>query len=128
MRQERQVVVVDDHPWYREAVVHGLMSEADLVVVGQGESADDAVKLAVDLQPDAIVLDLNMPGLGLNAARAISRVCPRVKIVTLTGSDDADDRTAALAAGAHAHLIKGCTTSEIAGVLRTVCAKRDESD
>lgn len=68
-----------------------------------------------------------MPGLGLNAARAISRACPRVRIVTLTGSADDDDRMAAIAAGAHAHLVKGRASSEIAAAPRMVCAAQNGS-
>jgi DNA-binding NarL/FixJ family response regulator len=75
-----------------------------------------------DFLPDAILLDVNMPGGGLNAAEAIANTFPVVKIIMLTGSADEDDVVAALKAGAHAYVLKGVAARELNGILHTVYA------
>ncbi len=115
-----RLVIIDDHPIFREGVVSILGSEADLDVVGQGLTADDALRLTRDLLPDVILLDVNMPGGGLNAAETIANSFPVVKIIMLTGSADEDDVLAALKAGAHAYVLKGVAARELNTILHTV--------
>lgn len=117
-----RLVIIDDHPIFREGVVSILGSEADLEVVGQGINTEDALNLTRDLLPDVILLDVNMPGGGLNAAEMIATSFPVVKIIMLTGSADEDDVLAALKAGAHAYVLKGVAARELNGILHTVCA------
>src|SRR5690348_6435050 len=71
MSDMMQIVVVDDHPLFRDGVVHTLSAEPDIEVVGQGGSAAEAVELAQDRLPDLILLDIHMPGGGLQAAQTI---------------------------------------------------------
>ena len=117
-----RLVIIDDHPIFREGVVSILGSEADLEVVGQGINAEDAMRLTRDLLPDVILLDVNMPGGGLNAAETIATSFPVVKIIMLTGSADEEDVLAALKAGAHAYVLKGVAARELNGILHTVYA------
>ncbi len=117
-----RLVIIDDHPIFREGVVSILGSEADLEVVGQGINTEDALRLTRDLLPDVILLDVNMPGGGLNAAETIATSFPVVKIIMLTGSADEDDVLAALKAGAHAYVLKGVAARELNGILHTVYA------
>ena len=117
-----RLVIIDDHPIFREGVVSILGSEADLEVVGQGINAEDALRLTRDLLPDVILLDVNMPGGGLNAAETIATSFPVVKIIMLTGSADEEDVLAALKAGAHAYVLKGVAARELNGILHTVYA------
>ncbi len=117
-----RLVIIDDHPIFREGVVSILGSEADLEVVGQGINTEDALSLTRDLLPDVILLDVNMPGGGLNAAETIATSFPVVKIIMLTGSADEDDVLAALKAGAHAYVLKGVAARELNGILHTVYA------
>lgn len=117
-----RLVIIDDHPIFREGVVSILGSEPDLDVVGQGLTADDALRLTRDLLPDVILLDVNMPGGGLNAAETIANSFPVVKIIMLTGSADEDDVLAALKAGAHAYVLKGVAARELNTILHTVYA------
>lgn len=116
------LVIVDDHPLFREGVIAILGAEADMEIVGQGVTADDAVQLVRDLLPDAIILDVNIPGGGLNAARTISAQFPVVKIIMLTGSADEDDVLTALKAGVEAYVLKGVAARELIGIIHTVQA------
>ena len=117
-----RLVIVDDHPIFREGVASILGSEPDIEIVGQGVTADDALRLTRDCLPDIILLDINMPGGGLTAAEAISTSYPVVKIIVLTGSDDKDVVVSALKAGAHAYVLKGVAARELNSILHTVYA------
>ncbi len=117
-----RLVIIDDHPIFREGVVAILGSEADLEVVGQGINAEDALRLTREFLPDVILLDVNMPGGGLNAAQMIAASYPVVKIIMLTGSTEEDDVMNALKAGAHAYVLKGVAARELNGILHRVFA------
>lgn len=115
-----RLVIIDDHPIFREGVVAILSSEPDLDVVGQGVNAQDAVRLTRELLPDVVLLDVNMPGSGVSAAQTIASAFPVVKIIMLTGSSEEDDVMAALKAGAHAYVLKGVAARELNGILHKV--------
>ncbi len=120
MAETLQVAIVDDHPLFREGVAHTLQAQAGLEVVAEGASAADAIRIAGDCLPDVMLLDVSMPGGGLNAARTIAAQYPVVKVVMLTVSEDEDDVTAALRAGARAYVLKGVAARELVGILRSV--------
>ena len=112
-----RVVVVDDHPLLREGVARSLNEATGFAVVGQGGSADDAVRLTAQLRPDIVLLDLSMPGGGLNAARRIGEAAPDVKIVVLTVSEADDDIMEALRAGAKGYVLKGVGSATLVEIL-----------
>ena len=116
------VVVVDDHPLFREGVVHTLSAQHDVEVVGEGASAEDAIRLAGELLPDVLLLDIALPGGGIVAVQAIAAAYPVVKIVMLTVSETEDDVLAALKSGARAYVLKGVSARELLGILRSVWA------
>ncbi len=120
MSDKIQVAIVDDHPLVRDGIVYSLQSEPDFEVVAQGETADEAIRIAQERLPDIILLDISMPGGGLDAARQIAAVCPVVKIVMLTVSKDEADVLQALKAGARAYILKGVTAQELVQILRGV--------
>lgn len=122
MSEKIQIVVVDDHPLFREGVAHTLQAEPDMEVVGQGASAEEALRLAQDLLPDIVLLDIAMPGGGISAVRSIATACPVVKIVMLTVSEEEEDVLVALKAGARAYILKGVSARELVGILRAVFA------
>jgi two-component system nitrate/nitrite response regulator NarL len=122
MSKKTRIVIVDDYPLFREGVAELLSSAPDTQVVGLGGTADEAAGLAADLQPDLLLLDLDMPGGGLNAARAVACCCPTVKIVILTVSRDEDDLSEALQAGARAYVLKGISGRKLTSILRSVQA------
>lgn len=118
-----RVVIVDDHPIFREGVVAILGAEADVEIVGQGMTSEDAVALAREHLPDIIILDISIPGEGgIRAAEVIATSFPVIKIIMLTGSDDEDNVIAALKAGAHAYILKGVAARELNKILHAVHA------
>ena len=124
-----RVLIADDHPLFREGVAHSLTSEGNMTVVGQAASVEEALRLAQDLLPDVLLLDIGMPDPaekrapakgGLNAAAQISRACPAVKILMLTVSEAEEDLLAAFKAGARGYVLKGVSARELTEVVRAV--------
>ena len=120
MSEGIKVVIVDDHPLLREGVARTLSEQPDFEVVGEGASAAEAIALAERLLPDIIILDVSMPGGGIDAARRISVSCPVVKMVMLTVSEDDEDVYASLQAGARGYILKGVGGLELVDVVRSV--------
>ena len=117
-----QVAIVDDHPLFREGVINTLAASPNIDVVGQGETAEDAIRLAGDLLPDILLLDISMKGGGINAARDISAVFPVVKIVMLTVSEREEDVAASLKAGAQGYILKGVTARDLVTAVQSIYA------
>ncbi len=115
-----RVVVVDDHPLFREGVVNTLETNSDFEVVGQGAGAEEAVNLAKEFLPDIILLDIAMPGGGIKAAQTVSTACPITKIVMLTVSEDDDDVMAALKSGARGYILKGVGGAQLQSILKDI--------
>src|SRR4029079_6388125 len=84
-----------------------------LDVVGEGGTAEDALRIAKEELPDILLLDVSMPGGGIEAAGLIARVCPIVKMIMLTVSENEDDVAQALEAGAKAYILKGTSRPEL---------------
>ena len=115
-----RLAIVDDHSIFREGMLSVLKTEPDIEIVGQGENAEDAVRLARELLPDIIFLDISMPGGGLNAAQTIVENYPVVKIIILTGSEGEAHVMTALKTGARAYVLKGVAARELVNILHTV--------
>ena len=118
-----RVLVVDDHPLFRQGVVSSLGLEPGLTVAGEANSGEDALKLARELLPDVILLDISMPGWnGLVTAEKISTACPASAIVMLTVSEDKDKLLAAFKAGARGYVLKGVSAQDLARVVRSAAS------
>ena len=115
-----RLVIVDDHSIFREGLLSVLSTEPDIEIVGQGASAEDALRLARELLPDIIFLDISMPGGGLNAAQSIVENYPVVKIIILTGSEGESHVMTALKTGARAYVLKGVAARELVNILHSV--------
>jgi two-component system, NarL family, nitrate/nitrite response regulator NarL len=115
-----RIAIVDDHPLLRRGVSETLSEEADLELVGVGASAQDAVRLAGETRPDLILLDIALPGGGIEAARAIVGTFPDIKVVMLTVREDQATVRAALKAGARGYLVKGVDGPELVSTLRKI--------
>ncbi len=115
-----RIAVIDDHPLYRQGVVSTLARESDMVVIGEGGSADDAVSICRDELPELVLLDVRMPGTGLAAAKEINKTCPATRIIMLTVSEDEEDVVEAFRVGARAYILKGVSAEELTKILRAV--------
>lgn len=116
------VAVIDDHPLFREGVIRSLREIQSFDIVGQGACRADAERIAAELRPDILLIDLSMPGGGLHAVQSILDRNPEVRIVVLTVSESAEDLTTALNSGAKGYVLKGIGSRALAEVLSTVAA------
>lgn len=114
------VAVVDDHPLFREGVSHILNACEDIEVIGQGSSADEACDLVRAMNPDILVLDVSIPGGGLNALESVMAEYPELKVMMLTVSVDKPDVLKALRLGARGYVLKGVGGQELVQALRVV--------
>src|SRR4051794_17674746 len=96
---EIRLVVIDDHPLFRAGVIRTLESE-HIIVVGEGSSAADAIRLAKEAHPSVILLDMSMAGGGLAAIKALLAECPEIKPLVLSGAADGDQVSLAMQSGA----------------------------
>ncbi len=115
-----RICVVDDHPLFRDGVVHKLSTAEGFEVVATGASGAEAIKIAAEQAPDVMLLDVYMPDNGVEAARAIVASMPGIKILMLTVSEREDDVMAAMEAGAHGFVLKGVTGSDLIAAVRAV--------
>jgi len=118
-----RVLIVDDHPLFRDGVSGLLASVPDTVVVGTAATAEEAIREATLTRPDVVLLDLNLPGgSGLTAIPRIATACPGTAVLVLTMLEDDRSLTEALRAGASGYLLKGVGQEELLAALRTVAA------
>jgi two-component system, NarL family, nitrate/nitrite response regulator NarL len=122
MPDKIRVAVVDDHPLFRVGVVNTLRAAGVFDVVAEGSSAEDAVRIAAEMPPDVMLLDIRMPGGGLEAARSITTSAPKVKILLLTVSEDEGDVSTGLDAGVRGYVLKGAVSSELIRMIMAVLA------
>lgn len=122
MNDKIHIVIADDHTLFREGLAGIISGAEDFEVVGQAGTMQEAVQLARDLLPDIILLDIDMPGGGLEAARVIAEECPVTRIVILTSSEEDDHLIRALKIGARAYILKGVAARELLRILRAVSA------
>jgi len=117
-----RVAVIDDHPLFREGVTRSLSEIEGFEVVAEGGSHEDALRIAENLSPDVMLLDISMPGGGLAAIPLILEIAPSQKIVMLTVSEAGDDVTTALQSGAKGYVLKGVGSRALADIIRTVAS------
>jgi len=118
-----RIIIADDHPLFREGVSHSLAAETDLAIVGQAESGEETLRLATELAPDVVLLDIGMPGWGgLATVQKLSQACPATKVVMLTAFDDEDRLLAAFKGGARGYVVKGVGVRDLANIVRLVAA------
>jgi DNA-binding NarL/FixJ family response regulator len=107
-----RVLIADDHPVFRYGLRALLKAEPGFEVVGEATTGDEAIASAATLQPDVILMDLNMPGVnGIEATAQILRQHPQIAILVVTMFDD-DTVFAAMRAGARGYLIKGARATK----------------
>lgn len=122
MTEKIRVIVVDDHSLFRAGVTQSLEMDDMIEVVGEGASASEAIDLARSLSPDIALLDISMPGNGIEAARQIRQLPSSPQVAMLTVSEDDDDVLNALDAGAFGYLLKGIRAQDLILAVKSVAA------
>lgn len=117
------VLIAEDSPAFRTGLRALLRSADDISLVGEAENGQEAVRLALSLQPDLMLMDLQMPELnGIEATRQIMSSCPHIAVVMLTMFEDDDSVFLAMQAGARGYLLKGALRNEILVAVRAAAA------
>jgi DNA-binding NarL/FixJ family response regulator len=118
-----RVLLADDHPVFRSGLVAVLERVPAIDVVGEATTGTEAVAAAATLEPDVIVMDIQMPELnGIEATREIVRAAPDVRVLILTMFEDDDSVFSAMRAGARGYVLKGADQEEIVRAIEALAA------
>ncbi|OZB16015.1 MAG: two-component system response regulator NarL [Marinobacter sp. 34-60-7] len=113
------ILLIDDHPLLRQGIKQLISMEADMTVAGEASNAADGIRLATELEPDLILMDLNMPEMdGIEALQTLREMNVASRIIMFTVSDQEDDVVAALRAGADGYLLKDMEPDDMVERLR----------
>jgi DNA-binding NarL/FixJ family response regulator len=116
-----RVLIADDHPLFRNGMRALLSSVQDMEVAGVATKGEEAVALATSLQPDVILMDLQMPGInGIEATRQILHTSPHIRVLVVTMFEDDHSVFTALRAGARGYILKDADEDEILRAIRAV--------
>lgn len=115
------VLIVDDHPLFRDGVAALLGKQDDIAIVGEASNGLEAVSLAQELKPDVILMDLQMPGLnGTDATRQILRILPGSRVLMLTTYKGDVRANEALSAGAAGYALKDTVRKDLVNIIRDI--------
>jgi DNA-binding NarL/FixJ family response regulator len=121
MADRIRLMIVDDHPLFRQGLRNVLDSHEDLHVVGEAGDGNEAVELAQVLGPDVVLMDVSMPTVnGLQATRKLKAMRPEIAVVVLTAYDDEEQVYHAIRAGASAYYAKDVSPERLVDVIRSV--------
>ena len=119
------IIAIDDHPLFRKGVADLIEMDDSMILVGEASNGPDGLRLALQLQPDLILLDINMKDMnGIETLRAIKQTELDARVLMLTVSDDEEDVVAALREGADGYLLKDMEPEEILQALRNAAEGR----
>ncbi|GAB3197814.1 response regulator transcription factor [Nocardioides hungaricus] len=117
------IVLADDHPLVRQGLRAVFDTTDDIDVAAEADNGHDAVRLCVELQPDVVLMDLQMPGLhGIDATGQLRKAAPGTAVLVLTMFDEDDTVFAAVSAGAAGYLLKGADGADIIAAVRAAAA------
>ncbi|CUS03310.2 Two component transcriptional regulator, LuxR family [Candidatus Promineifilum breve] len=120
MTEAIQVFIADDHRLFRDGL-RALLLAAGVEVVGEAATGEEAAALVERLQPDVVLMDIQMPGLnGIEATRRITAASPHVGVIIVTMFEDDDSVFAAMRAGARGYVLKGAGQEEVVRTIRAV--------
>jgi DNA-binding NarL/FixJ family response regulator len=127
MSKKIQIMIIEDHPEYREIVGMTLARENDLELVSEYGTAERALRSfntsRMPVKPDVVLLDLNLPGIdGLTALSLLTKELPETKVIMLTQSDDKGDILKAIMLGASGYLLKSSRADQLVEGIRTVAS------
>jgi len=116
-----RVLIVDDHPVFRDGIRGLLESIPQMTVAGEAENGPEAVQLAIELRPDIVLMDIGLPEMnGIEATRALISACPTARVLVLTMYEEPDSVFSALRAGARGYLLKDARSDEIVRAIEAV--------
>jgi two-component system nitrate/nitrite response regulator NarL len=122
MSEPIRIVVADDHPLFLDGLLATLSADEELSVVATVADARGAIRAVREMTPDIALLDVTMPGSGLEASRQIVSESPATRVVILTSSEHEDDLVAAMNAGASGYVLKGVAGRELRAILKSIHA------
>jgi DNA-binding NarL/FixJ family response regulator len=118
-----RILIADDHPLFRDGLRALLLADPAAEIVGEAATGDAAVELAAELQPDVILMDLQMPGLnGIEATRQIVTASPHIRVLVITMFSDDLSVFGAMRAGARGYILKGASHAEMLAAVRSVAS------
>ena len=121
MAAKTRVLIIDDHPLFRQGIRWSLEEIGDMEVVGEAENGQEAIKLAERAMPDVVLVDINLPGLnGLEVARVIKRRDPRIAMIVLSVYEDDEQLFQAIKVGAAAYSSKDVHPNDLVAMIREV--------
>jgi len=118
MNSPIRIVIADDHVLVRQGIRAFLETHADLSIVGEAEDGTEALRMCVEMQPHVALIDLVMPGGGIETTRTIREACPQTQVVLLTSFEDPQQIVAAVRAGALSCLLKDVDADALADAVR----------
>jgi DNA-binding NarL/FixJ family response regulator len=122
-RAPLQVLIADDHPLMLAGIRRALERSEEIEVIGEAHSGAEVIRMVGRRRPQAVVLDLRMPGgSGFDCIKKIREDWPDVKVVVLSADEDRGSIEGALAAGASAYIVKSVNPADIASVLRATAS------
>ncbi|MFJ7936300.1 response regulator [Sporosarcina sp. NPDC096371] len=116
-----QILVVDDHTFLRDGIRSILALEPDIRVVGEAVSGDEVLKKVEELQPDCVLMDINLPGKnGIEVTSLVKREYPNCRVLILTMFEDEEYLLEALRAGADGYLLKDSSSDQVVAAIRMI--------
>lgn len=118
-----RTLIADDHTLFRGGLKALLASLPDAEIVGEASDGEEAIRLAAQLQPDVVLMDIQMPGVnGIEATRRILETSPHVGVLMLTMFEDDDSVFAAMRAGARGYILKGAGQADLTRAIQAVAS------
>lgn len=116
-----KLLVVDDHPVFRHGLRNVLALQTDILIVGEAADGETAISKALELRPDVVLMDINLPSInGLQATRRLKHLAPEINVIMLTAYDDEEQVYHAIRAGASAYYSKDVDPAKLVDVIRHV--------